>query len=585
MPEKLYQIVKYVYGVACVSFIFSCANIVAPSGGPKDRTPPKVTKCEPANRSAGFSGDKIRITFNEYVFLDDQAGQIVVSPPADKPLEYNISRKSIIISLPENLKDSVTYSVNFGESIKDITENNPLSAYEFAFSKSGVVDSFSIQGQVYDALTRDPQKGILVMLYTSDDDSVPVKSKPSYITKTNAEGKFFLKNIKRKKYKIFALRDMNADMLFNQPSEFIAFADSMITPQYVAEKTGTGPALMDTSAVARDTLIKPEAIRSTTLYVFLQPDTNQKLLKARADTYRQFRLYFKYPARDLMFKVTNRQLPENWKTDDFSYTRDTLTCWLSDPDMDTLKFILSDNGTILDTVEMALKQKPDEQKMIKKPTGKGVEGDPEINKLLLRSNASASTLLPYFLPVRLILSRPVAITEPSKISLYQIIDSTLHELRPQSFFSDTGVKKVYNLEYQWEPAKTYKLVVLPGAFTDIYGIVNDSLLVKFSVNSPETYGRLLFTFKAGESNKSYIIQLLKEDKSLVEQKKSIPGQQIIFENLSPASYRIRIVQDENNNGKWDEGDYFQKRQPEPVFYFPELINIRANWDTEYEFVL
>jgi len=583
MSKKLFQSIKNTLLVLCISLAFSCANIVAPTGGPKDTTPPKVKTSEPPNYSANVTATKIQITFNEYVVLDDQANQIVVSPPTDEPPEFNIKGKSIVIDLPKDIRDSITYTIYFGESIRDNNENNVLSGYEFAFSKSNVVDSFSMQGHVFEGLTLEPQKGVLVMLYTSDDDSMPIKNKPYYTTKTNAEGKFLLKNIKRKKYKIFALRDMNSDMLFNQPTEFIAFADSMLTPQYVSVKVDS-VALEDSLSVKRDSILPPEIIRSTSLYLFSQPDTNQKLLKERSDAYRQFKLFFKYPVKDLKISVTNKQMPENWRTDEYSRGRDSITCWLSNPDVDTLKCILSDKGIIIDTVEIALKQKPDEQTNVKKPTGKGTDDLYDLYKLGISCNANASNQFAYFAPLRVKLSHPVAKTDYSKISLSEKIDSNFVEIKALTFFSDSNINRTFNLKYSWEPKKIYRLLVLPGAFTDIYGLVNDSLSVSFSANNPEVYGRLLFTIKPGESSKSFIVQLLKEDKSFLEQRPGLKGQQIIFDNLGPGNYRIRLVKDENGNGKWDEGDYFQKRQPEPVFYFPDLINIRANWDTEYDFL-
>jgi uncharacterized protein (DUF2141 family) len=583
MSKKLYQFLKNTLLVFCISLAFSCANIVAPTGGAKDITPPKVKTSEPPNYSANVAGSKIQITFNEYVVLEDQANQIVVSPPTDEPPEFNIKGKSIVIDLPKDIRDSITYTIYFGESIRDNNEGNVLSGYEFAFSKSNVVDSFSMQGQVYDALTLEPQKGILVMLYTSDDDSMPIKNKPYYITKTNAAGNFLLKNLKKKKYKIFALKDMNADMLFNQPTELIGFADSMLTPQYVPVKVDS-IAVEDSLSVKRDSLLSPEIIRSTSLYLFSQPDTVQKLLKERSDTYRQFKLFFKYPVKDLKISVINKPLPENWKTIEYSLGRDSLTCWLSDPDVDTLKCILSDKGIIIDTVEIAIKQKPDEKSNVRKPTGKGTEDIKDLFKLGISCNANATNQFPYFAPIKVRLSRPVAKTDDSKISLAVKIDSNFQEIKPETFYSDSNINRTFNLKYNWEPKKTYRLIVLPGAFTDIYGLVNDSLSVSFSANNPEAYGRLLYTIKPAESSKSFIVQLLKEDKSFLEQRPGVKDQQIIFENLNPGNYRIRIVLDENHNGKWDEGDYFQKHQPEPVFYFPDLINIRANWDTEYDFL-
>jgi len=584
MAKKLYRFVEYLFFVAFVSLAFSCANIVSPTGGPKDITPPKVKTTEPPNYSAGFTGNKIRITFNEYVVLEDQANQVVVSPPVEKEVEFNISGKSIIIDLPDNIRDSITYTVNFGTSIKDLNEGNPLRNYEFVFSKGSAVDSMSIQGRVYDALLRDPQNGVLVMLYDAGDDSLPIKSRPLYLAKTNAEGNFVIGNIKKQKYKIFALRDMNADMLFNQPTESIAFADSTLTPQYIVKKTDTAKIKADSSSIAQDSLMPVEPVRNTILYLFTQKDTSQKLLKARSDEYRQCKFVFKNPVKDLQIIVTNRQLPENWRVDEFSAGKDTLVCWLKDPDMDTLKMIFMDKGIVFDTAELALKPKPSDQQAVKKPSGKGLIAD-NWKKNKVTANVSGAGPLPYYLPVSLRLTNPIEKTDFTNIRLEEKVDSVYKEISPDAITGDTASKRLFYINYKWVPEKIYRLVVLPGAFTDIYGTENDSLVANFSANSPENYGRLLFSLNSNEPGFSYIVQLLKEDKSFIEQRQAAVGGRMVFENIVPANYRIRVIKDENNNGRWDEGDYFQKRQPEPVFYFPQVITIRANWDTEYEFVL
>jgi len=584
MPKKFRQFITNSSLILLITLAFSCANIVAPSGGPKDITPPKVVKTEPVNGSANFNSNKIRITFNEYVVLEDQANQLVISPPTKEEAEFNVVGKSIIIDLPKELNDSITYTIYFGQSIKDLNEGNSLNDFEYAFSKSSSLDSMMLQGNVYDALTLEPLGGILVMLYNNEEDSTPVKFKPVYITKTNTSGKFLLKNLINKKYKIIALKDMNSDMLFNQPNESIAFADSLLTPQFISTKTDTTLVKPDTSVNKLDSLGLQEVMRSTDLFMFVQPDTNQKLLKVRADKYGQFRLYFKYPVKDLKIIVQNKKLPENWRTDDYSHRRDTLTCWLTDPDLDTLKCIFIDNGKVIDSAEIALKQKPLSVKPSRQTQGKGF-ADEDISKLGITVNISPSVMLPYFLPVKINFSRPIATSDFTKISLSEQADSNFIEFKPQYFFNDTEVKRSLSLKHEWLPAKKYKLQILPGAFTDIYGLTNDSLSIIFSANSPENYGRLLFTVKNGEPGKSYILQLLKEDKTFIEQQPASPGMQVIFENLPPSNYHIRIVTDLNKNGKWDEGDYFLKRQPEPVKNFLQLINIRANWDTEYEFIM
>lgn len=572
MLRKIEKTINIIIVFLFILFVISCANIVSPSGGPRDNIPPMVKSSEPANYAVNFKDKKIKITFNEYVSLKDQAGQVVVSPPTDEEFEFGIKGKSIIINLPDSLKDSTVYTIYFGESVCDITEDNPISNYEFSFSRGGIMDSLQMQGIVMDALSLEPVKGVYIMLYDNDEDSTPVKQKPLYITKTNAKGKFILKHIKPGRFKIFALSDMNSDLLFNQPNESIAFSDSLRTPQYINKKS-------DSLAKADSTYV-PEVVRNIELKMFLQPDSVQKLLKARSEVYRQIKLIFKNPVKELKINVLNKILPENWKTDEFSLSKDTLTCWLMDPDADSLKLEIVDDEYIVDTVTIALRQKPTDDKKPHKPGGKNVE---EISKLALSSSASSGSL-PYYKPLLLKCANPLASFDSSKIILSEKKDSLLIPVTFRASLDENPVKRTCVINYDWQPKTTYNLLVLPGAFTDIYKLTNDSLKVTFTTNSPEDYGKLFFTLKHESIEKKYLIQLLTESNTLISQKNA-GNNQIVFENLIPANYKIRIVEDVNKNDKWDTGDYFKRKQPEPVFYFPQQINIRANWDTEFDFVL
>jgi hypothetical protein len=553
-------------------------------------------KYEPPNNSIHFKEKKIRITFNEYVQLADQINQVVVSPPTAEEFTFNVHGKSLLIDLPDGLKDSTTYTIYFGESVHDITENNILSGFQYAFSTGDYIDSLSLRGSVTDAFTLEPSKGVLVMLYKSDNDSAPLLRKPDYLTKANALGEYVLNNLKNSKYKMFALADLDLDMLFNLPNESIAFVDSMLTPQYVNSKPDTSRQKKDSTNIKTDSinhktdtvksiinsLHMPEKIRRTELRMFAQVDTIQKLLKSRSDNYGQFRLYFKQPVTDIKINLLNKQMTENWKLEELYRNKDTLTYWLTNPEIDTLKFTVFDNGTFLDTIDLAMKPKP----LIKtkgKPSGKGTGEAESAFKLIVKTNVATNGVLPYYLPVQFTVSHPVVKTDWSKITLSQKVDSIYKPLVVNIINEDSNVKRHYLMNYKWESKKNYQIIVLPGAFTDIYGLNNDSLKVNFTSNSVEDYGRFLFTFKTESYKYPYILQLLNDSKAIVEEKTVEKVGQVIFENLSPGNYHLRIIGDENLDGKWTPGNYFHKRQPEPLFFFPTTIAIRANWDTDFEY--
>ncbi|MEI6123149.1 MAG: Ig-like domain-containing protein [Bacteroidota bacterium] len=586
MRKKLQKYIHSFGILILILFSFSCANIVAPTGGPKDITPPKVKFCDPVNFSSNFKYHKIRITFNEFILLEDQANQIVVSPPPKEEFDYIVRGKSIIINLPKVLKDTLTYTIYFGESIRDITENNILSGLEYAFSTGSYIDSLSIIGDVSDAYTLEPGKSVYVMLYRSLSDSVPLKQKPDYITKTNAAGSFVLNNLASGHYKIIALSDLNSDFLYNQSNEAIAFDDSLATPFFIPRKLDSTSTKKDSLKIKKDSTIQQSTITRIHLRLFTQTDSVQKLLQARSNKYGQFKLYFKYPVSNLSINIKNKKLEQGWKLDEYSPNRDTLTCWLTNPvDIDTLKFTVSINGIVFDSVELALKQKMISTGQQKKPSGKGTLADDNANKPVISYNAKSTGLFPFFLPLKIYVSNPVKYIDSSKIILSEKIDSSFKSIPFKVYMDESNLKHNFLINHSWTPKSKYQILVLPGAFKDIYGNENDSSKVNFTPNTVEDYGRLLFTLKSNNSQSPFVIQLLGENKIVLSEKTVTRTEQIIFENLAPGNYYIRIIKDLNNNGKWDSGDYFKKHQPEPVFSFPNMITIRANWDSDFEFTL
>ena len=203
-----------------------CAKIVTPVGGPKDTTPPKIVKESPANHSTKFDSKNIKITFDEFVVLNNPNQTVIVSPPLKENPELSISGKSVIIKLPDSLRSNTTYSIALSETIKDFTEGNPLPIYTYVFSTGSHIDSFMLSGTLKDAVSLGMTKNASVLLYEQDVDSLPLSARPTYLTKTNGNGKFTFNNIKPGSYKIFALNDINNNLIYDLPTESIAFLSS-----------------------------------------------------------------------------------------------------------------------------------------------------------------------------------------------------------------------------------------------------------------------------------------------------------------------------------------------------------------------
>jgi len=266
LPYIKRVVLKYFFFVACVLIVYSCANIVPPSGGPKDVIPPRVIKCVPENRSVRYDAKQIRIDFDEYIQLKNLNSELLVSPPMELMPDVSVRGKSLVIKIADTLKAHTTYNFYFGNSVVDITEGNSLSNFQYVFSTGDFVDSLSIKGFVNEAFDLKPAEGVFVMLYDSIADTVPYFQRPLYLTRTDKTGYFELNNLRDTLYKIFVLKDANSNLLFDLPYEKIAFADSAVEIDAKTDSTlkiffeKVGPA-KELSAKAKGILIFPDVIK------------------------------------------------------------------------------------------------------------------------------------------------------------------------------------------------------------------------------------------------------------------------------------------------------------------------------------
>lgn len=238
-----------------------CAKIVAPTGGPKDEEHPLIVEAEPPFNSVNFDSKTINITFNEFIQLKDLNSNLVVSPPLEEKPKATIKGKTLEIELLSELLDSTTYNLYFGNSVQDYNEGNPIENFEYVFSTGDFIDSLSIKGQVINSYNLLPEEGVFVMLYKDYEDSVPIKQLPVHISKTNKEGFFQINNISNNKFKLFCLRDLNKNYLFDLPNEDIAFMDSLVTFQLITETTIDTIYKSDTLAELNDSVFTEEPIK------------------------------------------------------------------------------------------------------------------------------------------------------------------------------------------------------------------------------------------------------------------------------------------------------------------------------------
>ena len=592
-PTTAYRIAAIV--VLALS-IYSCANMSRPGGGPRDETPPMFVKSVPTPGALNVSKQKVEIEFDEIIQVENPSEKVIVSPPQKEMPEIRASGRKVTVQLKDSLLPNTTYTIDFADAIVDNNEKNPLYSFAYSFSTGSEIDSLQVSGILLNASDLEPVTGMLVGLHSNLDDSAFQKLPLERIASSDELGHFTIRNVTPGKYRLFALKDLNRDYKFDNPSEEIAFFDSIVIPtadvRLHVDTLWKDSVTIDTIIEYNHTHFFPNDIL---LSSFNEGFQSQYLDKSERTDRRKINLYFKAPADSLP-----RLKPLNFENDDWailerSVHNDTLQYWIKDStiyNMDTLLFaaeyLRTDSLRQLtlynDTLKFIMKRYKGSQKKEKeKEKKKKEEGDsieaPEIKFLQMNSKASGS--LDLYKPLRFSFAEPLQTYDPTKIHLelkrdtlwIPIADSLL------TFAQDSIALRDYTLSYKWTPGESYRVVMDSIAFTSIYGLFTNTHKQEFKVKALEDYANLYFSI-TGVTDSAIVEILDSSDKPIRSAPVVDGGAEFMY--LNPGTYYARLYIDSNGNGKYDTGNYAEKRQPEEVSYYPQALELKANWDIEQE---
>lgn len=596
--------------------LWSCAKPVAPTGGPKDVEPPVITRSIPENGSTNFKGNEIVITFNEFINLKDINSQLIISPPVREIPEFRIRGKNLHVQFKEPWREETTYNIFFGNAIQDITENNPVDGYKFTFSTGNVLDSMMMEGKVINAFTLSPVKGAFVMLYDSVYDSVPYKQLPYYIARTNDNGEFQLTNLRNIPYKIFALSDINANYLFDQPAEEISFIDTLLNPwtdekaaalkfglqsndssaavhtkdSAIAVKGNETPAVadsvvltitgndsisitdtirlapvQDSMAMKTDSLVVVDLGRKyLQMFHFREVDTTQNLLKASLLRQNVLNIIYKQPLENPAVNILSQGY-EGKPIIGQNRIQDTLTVWLPGYSSDSILFEMTDKNRVLDSIELLVKPR---EKPGRKTDSQKTPAARFTNNLIQGKIKPGSSL-------RLSFQDPLVAYNFDEIVL---IEDTVPVTGQKISFADSINSKI-SIRFPWKQGIPYTLIMRDSILLDVFGHYNDSTVLKFTGLREEETSSVSLKIDLPEDT-PYIIQLLDPKEKLVEQYFISQDGTLEFKYLAPGKYKLKAIDDRNGNGKWDTGKYLLGRFPERVLYYPKELELRANWTVE-----
>lgn len=508
--------------VVLLTFLAGCASPKAPTGGPKDETPPAVMEEEStSNFQTNFVPKEIVITFDEWFTLKDVSTQLIISPLMPQKPDVKQKGKSIIISVPDSLSEETTYTLNFGSAIADLNEGNILENYAFVFSTGDILDSVKLNGKVIDALTLTPAEGVWVMLYPVGEDSAVFKRKPEYVAKTNKEGVWSMANIRSDSFDLVALKDDNLNFLYDQETELIGWH--------------TTPVITSTPIVSIPSItVFPKEKRIAIREVIHQAPGWLKMVV------------------DAPIPKPIPQLIPPMDSVDTAWDGDTLHIWY-DPDQNYAgKAIVA-----MDTTTIRTSNKP------------------SLANATLTIAPVTGRLHP-LAPAKFKTALPLVKADTSKIKLeIDSIGSLSYTL-----MIDSLTRRSFTIQAPWQPLSRHNLTILPGALQDVWGRTNDTIRQSIVVHGADQYGDLTIQVSGLDSTRNYIL-LLKSGEQ-VEARFEIFQQSTATlkkGGLTPGKFGIELIEDLNANGIWDTGDYSARRQPERKMLFT-IDNVRAAWEVE-----
>ncbi len=529
-----------VYILFSLIILFGCAKRGNPTGGPKDSIPPVLVNASPKLNSTNFDSEEIRLTFDEWVKLDKVQDQLIISPPLEKS-SYEIKplsgvTKKVFLKFLDSLAPETTYTINFGNSIQDNNENNPLTFFSYTFSTGETIDSLYIRGNTKDAFSQESDEFISLQLYRVDSlfkDSIIFNDKPTYISNTLDSTNYKFQNLKEGKYLLIALKDVDNNYFFDPFYDKIGFLDSLIT-------------------LPKDSVIDLKLFKEETEIIWDKPHfiNSEKI---------GFGYYGKL---DLDKIKIESNIP-----DSVNYVfikekeTDTLNLWLSRNSFDSLNFSLIETDTIKLTT---------------------VKFDRKRDSLIDSLNVSPKTVNVIHLKESFKIS--------SNIPLNKIEDSliTIRDIDSLIIPFTTSINDrldEIDIDFEVSPSDDYSIFIKPRAIKDIRGTENDTLQYNVVSQTLEDYGNVFLDVITNNDSK-YILHLIDSSSNIIREFNNVNSNStIIFDYIRPGKYTFRLIEDINSNDIWDTGNYLKQVQPEPVYYFPSELDVRANWDLNETFNL
>ncbi|MEZ0543034.1 Ig-like domain-containing domain [Fibrella arboris] len=522
-----------VFLLLCVVIVASnCAQIAQPPGGKKDTLAPKLIDSNPKMRAKNVKPKQVELFFDEYINVENLPQKTIITPGSGMTFDYRAKPTSVVLIFNEPLKDSTTYTISFTDGVKDASERNVATNLKLVFSTGNQLDSLSMSGTVSNVTTGTTVEGALVGLYAPRDTLDAQRNKPVYYTKTDTSGRFIIENIKAGEYDVLSFTDKNNNFLFNPNGEDIGFLKQRLK----LDKSVSGLAI--------------ELFSQNTTPIRLQRTDS------RSDSY-TLNLNKGIEAYSVKFRDVKDSLPSTQPaTNQIKFfrtkeTTDTLSILLTAVDS------LGLSNTLRHTINFRQKSKRE------KPEEFTFRPEPAPN------DAVESTFT-----WKLLFNKPVRKVNEKRVQFS--IDS-LSATDLSSFTSTIGKQQTeVSTRIATKARKFVRIKLNKDAVESVLGDTITAATITYPILDPENFGVLRGRITTKEPN--YILELVDDRKAVLQRLRNVPVYEL--KNIKPGRYRLRLIIDTNNNGIWNTGRYEQRLAAEPIIYYPGVILIKQNFESE-----
>lgn len=555
-----------------------CANVVSPVGGPKDMRPPVVLETRPENHAVNFSGNRIDIVFDEYLVLDNASQNVLISPSLPSKPNIRLNNKTVTVRFNENLVPNTTYTIDFGNAIKDLHEGNVFKDYVYSFSTGSVLDTLSIAGKVVNARDATPVENVFVTLYDgarSGLDTLPLTTLPDHITKTDNEGRFRFTGLADKDYLVFAVKDANANCYFDLPNEAAAFLDTLVravSPLFAgtaAQSMDTARQRPDSSLVIRDTIVQERfdtQALDLTLRMFYEVDSTQVLLEKKLIDEGLLRFVFRHPAPAAHI-VTYETLPDSFNIVKVASRKyDTISWYFMPGVKDSLWISIQYDTLINDSAQYNLVWKDLSRQRRAKP-------------LSVKNNLAGNCLMP---------EQNLVLRFSEPVVHYQMSDSvsftadTVVRYGNVNFVKDDEFGFCFRLQQQLEEGVNYAIAFPDSVFFGASGHTNQAFNLRFHCANDNDFGNLFITVVPPQDIQKVVVLLLNDKGDPIGKQIVTEERNVEFWYLSPGRYKLRCILDTDGNEEWSTGNYRAGILPETIIDFGKDLEIRGGWDIDLE---